>query len=157
MKKIILTAGIILASLGVNAQSIKNFIGEYDVPTMMNAIQKEKAVDTISIKYSDLIASATPVEKAKVEKADQPNSIGMKYSDLVATVPAQKDTKINISETKLVLHEGNSTKEYVFQNIKQDGKGGLVIECKDNHTVTLNKSYDILHANIDGVIFPLKQ
>lgn len=155
MKKSSLLFLIIIFSLGVKAQELKDFVGEYSI---VETIEKntDKTIshrDTIGIRLSDLKEMVKDTSKVKVK---QVQGLGIKYSDLVGNVPTKKDAKITLEENRLILTQNKEEKEYIFKNIKKENDLFLV-ETTKRENIVINKTKNVLHVKINDELFVLKK
>lgn len=155
MKKSSLLFLIIIFSLGVKAQELKDFVGEYSI---VETIEKntDKTIshrDTIGIRLSDLKEMVKDTSKVKVK---QVQGLGIKYSDLVSNVPTKKDAKITLEENRLILTQNKEKKEYIFKNIKKENNLFLV-ETTKGENIVINKTKNVLHVKINDELFVLKK
>lgn len=154
MKKISLLLVVITSSLCVNAQELRNFIGEYSILENMEKNTEEiiSHRDTIGIWISDLKEMAKDTSKVKVK---QTQGLGIKYSDLVNNVSTKKDATIVLEENKLVLSQNKDRKEYVFKTIKKENNYFL-IETTKGDNIVINNAKNVLHIKINEDLFVLK-
>lgn len=155
MKKNSLLFLIIIFSLGVKAQELKDFVGEYSI---VETIEKntDKTIshrDTIGIRLSDLKEMVKDTSKVKVK---QVQGIGIRYSDLVSNVPTKKDAKITLEENRLILTQNKEEKEYIFKNIKKENNLFLV-ETTEGENIVINKTKNVIHVKINDELFVLKK
>lgn len=155
MKKSSLLFLIIIFSLGVKAQELKDFVGEYSI---VETIEKntDKTIshrDTIGIRLSDLKEMVKDTSKVKVK---QVQGLGIKYSDLVGNAPTKKDAKITLEENRLILTQNKEEKEYIFKNIKKENNLFLV-ETTKGENIVINKTKNVLHVKINDELFVLKK
>lgn len=155
MKKNSLLFLIIIFSLGVKAQELKDFVGEYSI---VETIEKntDKTIshrDTIGIRLSDLKEMVKDTSKVKVK---QVQGIGIRYSDLVSNVPTKKDAKITLEENRLILTQNKEEKEYIFKNIKKENNLFLV-ETTKGENIVINKTKNVIHVKINDELFVLKK
>lgn len=154
MKRISLLLIVIIFSLGVNAQELRDFIGEYSI--LENMEKNTEGIishrDTIGIRLSDLKEMAKDTSNVKVK---QTQGLGIKYSDLVSNVPTKKDAKMVLEENKLVLTQNKERKEYVFKTIKKENNYFL-IETTKGDNIVINNAKNVLHVKINEDLFVLK-
>ncbi len=155
MKKISFLFVVIIFALGVNAQELRDFVGEYSiVETIEKNIYKSTSHrDTIGIRLSDLKQIEKDTSNVKVVKSQ---GFGIRYNDLIDKVPAKKNAKIILEENKLVLTQNNEKKEYIFKNINKE-KDHFVIESIKGENIVINKAEGVLHIQINDELFVLKK
>lgn len=155
MKKISLLLLVIIFSLGVKAQELKDFVGEYSIAeTIEKNIDKSiSQKDTIGIRLSDLNEMVKDTSKVKVK---QVQGIGIRYSDLVESTPTKKDAKITLEENRLILTQNKEEKEYFFKSVKKENNLFL-IETTKGENIVINKAKNVLHVKINDELFVLKK
>lgn len=155
MKKSSLLLIVIIFSLGVKAQELKDFIGEYSIAETVEK-NTDKSIshrDTIGIRLNDLNEIVKDTSKVKVK---QVQGIGIRYSDLVESTPIKKDAKVTLEENRLILTQNKVEKEYIFKNIKKENDLFL-IETTKGENIVINKAKNVLHVKINDELFVLKK
>jgi|GEM_PF-5710813 len=131
-----LIAVFILMGFCVNAQDIKDFVGEYQtVKTTIKVL--DNSVDTNELKSTS-------------------STFSISLKDLVNSLAPVANEKINISTDKLILTQGDKTKEYVFKNVVKE-KDDLFIKTTDNDAIVLSRTnYGVLSVKINDEYYLLK-